>query len=223
MSGRRTLPLSILDLAIIGKGQTARDGLDDSVALAQRAEAAGYRAGLVRRAPQHGVDRVVGHQRADRPRRRAHRPRSASAPAASCCRTTRRSTIAEQFGTLATLHPGRIDLGLGRAPGSDQNTMRALRRDPHVGRHVPRRTCSSCRATSAGESRIAGRGRHPRCRAPTCRSTSSGRRCSARELAAALGLPYAFASHFAPERAAGGRSPSTGASSDRRNSSPSRT
>ena len=39
-------------------------------------------------------------------------------------------TIAEQFGTLATLHPGRIDLGLGRAPGSDQNTMRALRRDP---------------------------------------------------------------------------------------------
>src|SRR6185369_7863502 len=39
-------------------------------------------------------------------------------------------TIAEQFGTLETLHPGRIDLGLGRAPGSDQNTMRALRRDP---------------------------------------------------------------------------------------------
>ena len=39
-------------------------------------------------------------------------------------------TIAEQFGTLETLHPGRIDLGLGRAPGSDQNTLRALRRDP---------------------------------------------------------------------------------------------
>ncbi|MFP3480079.1 MsnO8 family LLM class oxidoreductase, partial [Burkholderia sp. SIMBA_057] len=40
-----------------------------------------------------------------------------------------RLNIAEQFGTLETLHPGRIDLGLGRAPGSDQNTMRALRRD----------------------------------------------------------------------------------------------
>ncbi len=39
-------------------------------------------------------------------------------------------TIAEQFGTLETLHPGRIDLGLGRAPGSDQKTMQALRRDP---------------------------------------------------------------------------------------------
>jgi alkanesulfonate monooxygenase SsuD/methylene tetrahydromethanopterin reductase-like flavin-dependent oxidoreductase (luciferase family) len=45
--------------------------------------------------------------------------------------------IAEQFGTLATLHPGRIDLGLGRAPGSDQKTMRALRRDVHSSDSFP--------------------------------------------------------------------------------------
>src|SRR5690606_1456489 len=46
-------------------------------------------------------------------------------------------TIAEQFGTLESLHPGRIDLGLGRAPGSDQNTMRALRRDPRSSDSFP--------------------------------------------------------------------------------------
>ena len=46
-------------------------------------------------------------------------------------------TIAEQFGTLAAMYPGRIDLGLGRAPGSDQNTMRALRRDPRSAETFP--------------------------------------------------------------------------------------
>ena len=89
-------------------------------------------------------------------------------------------TIAEQFGTLETLHPGRIDLGLG--PGARQPTrptMRALRRDPTVGGRASRRTCSSCRATSAAEPRIPGVRRHAGRRARTCRSTSSARRCSA--------------------------------------------
>ncbi len=55
-------------------------------------------------------------------------------------------TIAEQFGTLASIHPGRIDLGLGRAPGSDQVTMRALRRSNSSSDAFPR-TCLNCRAT----------------------------------------------------------------------------
>ena len=51
--------------------------------------------------------------------------------------------IAEQFGTLASLYPGRIDLGLGRAPGSDQLTTRALRRSPLAAEHLSRATSSS--------------------------------------------------------------------------------
>ena len=60
--------------------------------------------------------------------------------------------IAEQFGTLASLHPGRIDLGLGRAPGSDQATMRALRRDPMTAEHFPQdvaRAAAACSAITA--------------------------------------------------------------------------
>ena len=107
-------------------------------------------------------------------------------------------TIAEQFGTLEAMYPGRIDLGLGRAPGSDQNTMYALRRDPALGRPLPRRTSSSCRATSPAR---------PAC--PACRRSPArardvplyvlGSSMFGATLAAALGLPYAFASHFAPQ------------------------
>ena len=106
--------------------------------------------------------------------------------------------IAEQFGTLESLYPGRIDLGLGRAPGTDQLTLRALRRDPPARRHASRRTCSSCRRCSATRSR----GR--RCRPFPGTGTNVplwilGSSLFGAQLAAALGLPYAFASHFAPD------------------------
>ena len=64
-------------------------------------------------------------------------------------------TIAEQFGTLETLHPGRIDLGLGRAPGSDQNTMRALRRDPMSADSFPQDVLE-LQGYLTGETRIPG-------------------------------------------------------------------
>jgi alkanesulfonate monooxygenase SsuD/methylene tetrahydromethanopterin reductase-like flavin-dependent oxidoreductase (luciferase family) len=107
--------------------------------------------------------------------------------------------IAEQFGTLASLFPGRIDLGLGRAPGTDPRTMHALRRTGPL-RSAPTRsraTCSSCSATSptgAGQAvrAVPGEGLH----VPIWLLGSS---LYGAQLAGKLGLPFAFASHFAPE------------------------
>ena len=105
--------------------------------------------------------------------------------------------IAEQFGTLAALHPGRIDLGLGRAPGSDQATMRALRRSPESADSFPQDVLE-LQGFLSGETRI-----------PGVRATPGdgsnvplyilGSSLFGAQLAAALGLPYAFASHFAPD------------------------
>jgi luciferase family oxidoreductase group 1 len=104
--------------------------------------------------------------------------------------------IAEQFGTLASLFPGRIDLGLGRAPGSDQATIRALRRSPAAAESFPQdvvelmgyfRPADSGQAVRA----VPGAGLD----VPVWILGSS---LFGAQLAAALGLPYAFASHFAP-------------------------
>lgn len=104
--------------------------------------------------------------------------------------------IAEQFGTLATLHPGRIELGVGRAPGSDQVTMRAMRRD-HRAADTFDDDVEELRDLLAGVQRpdgvtaIPGAGTHVPIH--ILGSSLYGAR-----LAARLGLPYAFASHFAP-------------------------
>ena len=105
--------------------------------------------------------------------------------------------IAEQFGTLETLHPGRIDLGLGRAPGSDQTTARALRRDPMTAEHFPQDVVElqgflSDQSPIPGVRAIPGEGTH----VPLYILGSS---TFGAQLAAQLGLPYAFASHFAPK------------------------
>ncbi len=107
-------------------------------------------------------------------------------------------TIAEQFGTLAELHPGRIDLGLGRAPGSDQQTMRALRRDPSSAESFPQDVLE-LQGYLTGPSRV------PGIEATPGKGTNVplyilGSSLFGAQLAAALGLPYAFASHFAPAR-----------------------
>src|SRR4051812_49213442 len=104
--------------------------------------------------------------------------------------------IAEQFGTLAHLYPGRIDLGLGRAPGTDQNTWRAMRRDPAASERFPEDVLE-LQAFLGDESRvpgvkaIPGQGTH----VPLYILGSS---LFGAQLAAALGLPFGFASHFAP-------------------------
>src|SRR3977135_3010217 len=122
-----TIPLSILDLAPIRPGETASDSFAASVALAQRAEEWGYR--RVWYAEHHNIPTIAFSATS-----------VLIAHVAALTRTIPLGTggimlpnpapltIAEHFGTPEAFHPGRIDLGLGRAPGSDQNTMRALRR-----------------------------------------------------------------------------------------------
>lgn len=105
--------------------------------------------------------------------------------------------IAEQFGTLAELYPGRIDLGLGRAPGTDQRTLRALRRDPSASDHFPQDVLelqTLLGPLDAGRVIQAVPGTNTNVPLWILGSSLFGA-----QLAAMLGLPYAFASHFAPD------------------------
>src|SRR5581483_1077373 len=106
-------------------------------------------------------------------------------------------TIAEQFGTLESLHPGRIDLGLGRAPGSDQNTMRALRRSPASADRFPEDVLE-LQGYLGSETRVPGVDATPG-KATNVPLYILGSSMFGATFAAALGLPYAFASHFAPD------------------------
>jgi luciferase family oxidoreductase group 1 len=109
--------------------------------------------------------------------------------------------IAEQFGTLESLYPGRIDLGLGRAPGTDQRTLRALRRDPMSAESFPQdvlelQALLAPRKPGQVVEAVPGTGLE----VPLWILGSS---LYGAQLAAALGLPYAFASHFAPDELMG--------------------
>jgi luciferase family oxidoreductase group 1 len=107
-------------------------------------------------------------------------------------------TIAEQFGTLDAMYPGRIDLGLGRAPGSDQNTMYALRRNPNSADRFPQDVLE-LQGYLTGETRVAGVDAIPG-KGSNVPLFILGSSMFGARLAAALGLPYAFASHFAPQQ-----------------------
>src|SRR3954452_3379783 len=122
------VPLSILDLAPIGEGETPHDALTGSVQLAQRAEELGYE--RVWYAEHHNFASIASSATAVVIAHVAAHTQTIRLGAGGVMLPNHAPlVIAEQFGTLATLHPERIDLGLGRAPGTDQNTMRALRRD----------------------------------------------------------------------------------------------
>ena len=188
--------LSILDLVRVRQGHTPRDALDDARDLAAHAETLGYRRFWV--AEHHNMPGVasaatsvvIGHIAAGTTSIRIgaggimlpnHAP----------------IVIAEQFGTLAQLFPGRIDLGLGRAPGTDQATMRALRRSLTNSDAFPQDVLElqayfaepqpgqAVQAVPAGGTDV-----------PLWILGSS---TYGAQLAAALGLPYGFASHIAPD------------------------
>src|SRR6202046_386856 len=130
--------LSILDLAPIGRGQTAANSFDASGALAQRAEELGYK--RIWYAEHHNMASIASSATSVLIAHVGAQTREIRLGAGGVMLPNHAPLlIAEQFGTLAAMYPGRIDLGLGRAPGSDQNTMRALRRDPRSAEAFPDR------------------------------------------------------------------------------------
>jgi luciferase family oxidoreductase group 1 len=189
------IPLSILDLASIVEGGTASEALAHTLDLARHAERLGYhRFWLAEHHSMTGIASaatsvVIAHVAAGTSTIRVgaggvmlpnHAP----------------LLIAEQFGTLAALHPGRIDLGLGRAPGSDPATSRALRRDASAADSFPQDVIELMHwfePAAPGQlvQAVPGAGLD----VPIWILGSS---LFGAQLAAALGLPYAFASHFAP-------------------------
>jgi len=190
-----TLPLSILDLATIGKGQTAAESLAGSVAMAQSAEKLGYR--RVWYAEHHNMSSIASSATSVLIAHVAAHTESIRLGAGGIMLPNHSPlTIAEQFGTLETLHPGRIDLGLGRAPGSDQNTMRALRRDPMSADSFPQDVLE-LQGYLTGPTRIQGVEATPG-KGTNVPLYILGSSLFGARLAAQLGLPYAFASHFAP-------------------------
>ena len=193
-----TTPLSVLDLSPLAAGSTAGEALRNSLELARHAERLGYRRYWM--AEHHNMPGVASSATA-----------VALAHVAAGTSTIRVGAggimlpnhaplvVAEQFGTLAALHPGRIDLGLGRAPGSDMATARALRRhlqsDPDgFPRDVVELLSYFAPADPAdGRAVRATPGEGLGVPVWILGSSTFGA-----QLAALLGLPYAFASHFAP-------------------------
>lgn len=190
-----TVPLSILDLAQIGEGETAADSFQASVTMAQHAEEWGYR--RIWYAEHHNMPTIASSATSVLIAHIAAHTRTIRLGAGGIMLPNHAPLpIAEQFGTLATLHPGRIDLGLGRAPGSDQQTMRALRRDPRSADTFPQDVLE-LQGYLAGESRIPGVDATPG-KGTDVPLYILGSSLFGARLAAALGLPYSFASHFAP-------------------------
>jgi len=190
------IPLSVLDLSPVPDGSDAGQALRNSLDLARHAETLGYRRFWM--AEHHNMPGIasaatavaLAHVAAGTSRIRIgaggvmlpnHAP----------------LIIAEQFGTLAVLHPGRVDLGLGRAPGTDQIAARAMRRNLATDAdHFPQdvvELLSYFRPAAPGQPLQAVPGAGLDVPVWILGSSTFGA-----QLAAALGLPYAFASHFAP-------------------------
>src|SRR6204780_1365831 len=190
------VPLSILDLVPIGRGQTVTDAFAASVAVARRAEELGYN--RVWYAEHHNMPTiasaatsvVIAHVG-------AHTSTIRLGAGGIMLPNHSPLTIAEQFGALDAMYPHRIDLGLGRAPGPDQATFRAMRRDPRSSDAFPT-DVQELQAFLAGSSLVPGVDAIPGkgSRVPLYVLGSS---LFGAQLAARLGLPYAFASHFAPD------------------------
>jgi luciferase family oxidoreductase group 1 len=190
------LPLSILDLAQIPQGGTARTALHRARELAQHAERLGYRRFWL--AEHHNMAGIASAATSVAIGFVAEGTETIRVGAGGIMLPNHAPlVIAEQFGTLEALYPGRIDLGLGRAPGTDPVTMRALRRDHTSADTFPQdvQELQQLLGDPAPDQYIRatpGTGSH----IPLWILGSS---LFGAQLAAALGLPYAFASHFAPD------------------------
>ncbi|EKF19369.1 LLM class flavin-dependent oxidoreductase [Nitratireductor pacificus] len=189
------IPFSVLDLAPVPEGATVADALRNTLDLARHAEEWGYRRYWL--AEHHNMAGIASAATAVLIGQVAAATKTIRVGAGGVMLPNHAPlVIAEQFGTLATLHPDRIDLGLGRAPGTDMATARALRRGLEDGDGFPRDVVELM--IYLGDEQpgqkvraIPGRGTH----VPVWILGSS---LYGAQLAAHLGLPYAFASHFAP-------------------------
>ena len=193
------IPLSILDLAPIVEGSSAADALRHSLDLAQHAELWGYRRFWL--AEHHNMDGVACSATAVLIGHVAGGTQSIRVGSGGVMLPNHAPlVIAEQFGTLATLYPGRIDLGLGRAPGTDQMTARALRQhlatqgeDSFPQDVLELQSYLADAQPGQAVRAIPGMGT----RVPIWILGSS---LYGAQLAAYFGMPYAFASHFAPDQ-----------------------
>ena len=192
----RMIPLSVLDLSPVPEGSTTGEALRNSIGLARHAEALGYARYWM--AEHHNMQGIASAATA-----------VVLAHVAVATSTIRIGAggimlpnhaplmVAEQFGTLAALHPGRIDLGLGRAPGSDQIAARAMRRNLSADvNQFPADVVELMgyfRDAEPGQVLRAVPGEGEDVAVWILGSSTFGA-----QLAAHLGLPYAFASHFAP-------------------------
>jgi len=187
--------VSILDLAPIGRGETAAESFAASVALAQLAEELGYE--RVWYAEHHNMSGIASSATSVLIAHVGAQTSTIRLGAGGVMLPNHAPlVIAEQFGTLAAMYPGRIDLGLGRAPGSDQNTMFALRREPQSADTFPQDVLE-LQGYLTGNTRVTGVDAVPG-KGSNVPLYILGSSLFGAKLAAALGLPYAFASHFAP-------------------------
>lgn len=189
------IPFSVLDLAPITEGSNAANSFRNTLDLAQHSERWGYQRYWL--AEHHGMPGIASAATAVLMAHVAAGTSTIRVGAGGIMLPNHSPlVIAEQFGTLESLHPGRIDLGLGRAPGSDQVTARALRRnlasdsDQFPNDVVELMDYFSAQPQQAVRA-VPGQGLN----VPIWILGSS---LFGAQLAAALGLPYAFASHFAP-------------------------
>ena len=191
----RVLPLSVLDVAPIVAGGTPGESLRNSLDLARQAERLGYTRYWV--AEHHNLSGIASAATAVVIAHLAQSTTRIRVGAGGVMLPNHAPlVIAEQFGTLEALHPGRIDLGLGRAPGTDRVTLRALRGGPSADTFpqdvLELQALLGDPQPGQAVFAIPGVGSH----VPLWILGSS---LYGAQLAAALGLPYAFASHFAPD------------------------
>jgi luciferase family oxidoreductase group 1 len=190
------VPLSILDLARVREGRTARDALDNARDLAAHAEEWGYTRFWV--AEHHNMPGIASAATSVVIAHIADGTKKIRVGAGGIMLPNHAPlVIAEQFGTLAQLYPGRIDLGLGRAPGTDQITVQVLRRPADAAEHFPQdvRELQFFFQKAEPDQRI---------QAVPAAGTDVpiwilGSSNFGAMLAGEFGLPYGFASHFAPD------------------------
>ncbi|MEK9776812.1 MAG: LLM class flavin-dependent oxidoreductase [Quisquiliibacterium sp.] len=190
------IPFSVLDLVPVREGDTPADALRNALDLARHAESWGYRRYWV--AEHHNMTGIASAATSVVIAHIAGGTRSIRVGSGGVMLPNHSPlVIAEQFGTLESLFPGRIDLGLGRAPGTDQVTARAMRRDPAAGEEFPQDVMelqALFAPVQPGQPYRAVPGAGLNLPLWILGSSLYGA-----HVAAALGLPYAFASHFAPD------------------------